>query len=260
MSVVLYSTACKFTLFVPCVILAHEATSGNCEMASPTFSLTDILIRGRQTNSQVIVSDVPSRREKKVRTPDRRLVLRLSISRSATNFRFRSCAWSRLLTQSFSFSKMADESKTKRFRNEPRSTLSCYALRLQPGQEVRECLLKYVREKKLTAPFVLSCVGSVTQATLRLANAARDTPNEVRTKKSVNAFTCHAWKTPGTSVSSLSPKVRDAGLLFNSLPKNWRGLLACLAALYTRGSRALRPLRANFFGLDQFPFWNCYTG
>ena len=36
-------------------------------MASPTFSLTDILIRGRQTNSQVIVSGVPSRREKKNR-------------------------------------------------------------------------------------------------------------------------------------------------------------------------------------------------
>lgn len=75
---------------------------------------------------------------------------------------------------------MADESKKKRFRNEPRSTLSCYALRLKPGQEVRKCLLKYVRDKKLEAPFVLSCVGSVTQATLRLANAARDTPNEVR--------------------------------------------------------------------------------
>ena len=43
------------------------------EMASPTFSLTDILIRGRQTNSQVIVSGVPSRREKKIGTPDRRL-------------------------------------------------------------------------------------------------------------------------------------------------------------------------------------------
>ena len=75
---------------------------------------------------------------------------------------------------------MADESKAKRFRNESRSTLSCYALRLEPGQEVRETLLKYVRDKKLAAPFVLSCVGSVTQATLRLADAARDTPNEVR--------------------------------------------------------------------------------
>ena len=35
------------------------------EMASPTFALTDILIRGRQTNIQVIVSGVPSRRDKK---------------------------------------------------------------------------------------------------------------------------------------------------------------------------------------------------
>ena len=72
----------KFTLFVPCVIPAHEATSRNCvlvhsypEMASPTFSLTDILIRGRQTNSKVIVSGVPSRRKKNVGTPDRRLDL-----------------------------------------------------------------------------------------------------------------------------------------------------------------------------------------
>ena len=29
LSAVLYSTACKFTLFVPCVIPAHNATSGN---------------------------------------------------------------------------------------------------------------------------------------------------------------------------------------------------------------------------------------
>ena len=47
------------------------------EMTSPTFSLTDISIRGRQTNSQVIVSGVPSRRKKKVRTPDRRLDIML---------------------------------------------------------------------------------------------------------------------------------------------------------------------------------------
>ena len=33
-------------------------------MASPTFLLTEILIRGRQTNSQVIVSGIRSRREK----------------------------------------------------------------------------------------------------------------------------------------------------------------------------------------------------
>lgn len=73
----------------------------------------------------------------------------------------------------------ADETATKRFRGETRSTLSCYALRLKPGQEIRECLLNYVKDNNLEAPFVLSCVGSVTQATLRLADASRDTPHEV---------------------------------------------------------------------------------
>lgn len=96
-------------------------------------------------------------------------------------------------------SKMADESKNKRFRNEPRSTLSCYSLRLKPGQEVRECLLKYVKDKKLEAPFVLSCVGSVTHATLRLADASRDTPNEVRNTTLSYSSTCHVLKAPGAS-------------------------------------------------------------
>ena len=54
---------------LPVIVLVHSYP----EMASPTFSLTDILIRGRQTNSQVIVSGVPSRREKKIGTPDRGL-------------------------------------------------------------------------------------------------------------------------------------------------------------------------------------------
>ena len=48
-------------------------------MASPTFSLTDILIRGRRTNSQVIVSGIPSRHEKKIEMPDRRLTIKCSL-------------------------------------------------------------------------------------------------------------------------------------------------------------------------------------
>ena len=49
-------------------------------MASPTSSLTDILIRGLQMNKQVIVSGVPSRREEKIGTPDHRLqILRIKI-------------------------------------------------------------------------------------------------------------------------------------------------------------------------------------
>ena len=67
----------------------------------------------------------------------------------------------------------------KRFRDKPHSSLSCFAMRLKPGQEIRECLLSYVKENNLKAPFVLSCVGSVTSATLRLADVSKDTPNEV---------------------------------------------------------------------------------
>ncbi|XP_068681581.1 bifunctional protein GlmU-like isoform X1 [Montipora capricornis] len=59
------------------------------------------------------------------------------------------------------------------------SALSCYALRLKPGQEIKECLLAFVKNENLKAPFVLSCVGSVSQATLRLANAVKDNTNEV---------------------------------------------------------------------------------
>lgn len=78
------------------------------------------------------------------------------------------------------FDKMAEGGiPNKRFRNKPHSSLSCFAMRLKPGQEIRECLLSYVKENNLKAPFVLSCVGSVTSATLRLANVSKDTPNEV---------------------------------------------------------------------------------
>ena len=48
----------------PNVMLTVPRELGLPVMASPTFSLTDILIRGQQMNSQVIVSGVPSRRKK----------------------------------------------------------------------------------------------------------------------------------------------------------------------------------------------------
>ena len=86
--------------------------------------------------------------------------------------------WVTTVTQLFD--KMAEGGiPNKRFRDKPHSSLSCFAMRLKPGQEIRECLLSYVKENNLKAPFVLSCVGSVTSATLRLANVSKDTPNEV---------------------------------------------------------------------------------
>ncbi|OCT77752.1 hypothetical protein XELAEV_18028847mg, partial [Xenopus laevis] len=59
------------------------------------------------------------------------------------------------------------------------SPLSAYALRLGPGEEILTSLFKFVQEKRLKAPFVFTCVGSVTKATLRLANSDALNTNEI---------------------------------------------------------------------------------
>ncbi|XP_035277164.1 bifunctional protein GlmU-like [Anguilla anguilla] len=51
------------------------------------------------------------------------------------------------------------------------SGLTVHALRVGPGQELLGALTSFVEERKLRAPFVMTCVGSVTKATLRLANS-----------------------------------------------------------------------------------------
>ncbi|XP_053470687.1 bifunctional protein GlmU-like isoform X1 [Ictalurus furcatus] len=61
----------------------------------------------------------------------------------------------------------------------PGSPLSVFALRLGPGQELLSSLQAFVEEKQLKAPFIITCVGSVTKATLRLANATADNTNQV---------------------------------------------------------------------------------
>ena len=50
------------------------------------------------------------------------------------------------------------------------SSLRTYALRLRPGQDVRQELLAFVQQHELKAACVLTAVGSLTTATLRLAN------------------------------------------------------------------------------------------
>lgn len=55
----------------------------------------------------------------------------------------------------------------------------CGAVRLRPGQELKAALVEVARASGLTACGVVTCVGSVTAARLRLANADRDHPNEV---------------------------------------------------------------------------------
>ncbi|XP_039384321.1 bifunctional protein GlmU-like isoform X3 [Mauremys reevesii] len=59
------------------------------------------------------------------------------------------------------------------------SAFSVYALRLGPGEDIVTSLLQFVEDKKLKAPFVMTCVGSITKATLRLANATASNTNQI---------------------------------------------------------------------------------
>ena len=52
----------------------------------------------------------------------------------------------------------------------PHSALKTYALRLRPGDDLRQQLMAFVQAHHLLAGTMLTCVGSLTVATLRLAN------------------------------------------------------------------------------------------
>ena len=49
------------------------------------------------------------------------------------------------------------------------NNLNVYPLRLKQGQELKRSLLEFAAEKQLSAPFILTCCGSVSSATLRYA-------------------------------------------------------------------------------------------
>ncbi|QIX61032.1 DNA-binding protein [Hymenobacter sp. BT18] len=52
----------------------------------------------------------------------------------------------------------------------PASSLRTYALRLHPGDDLRLALQRFVEQHQLRAAAVLTCVGSLTTVSLRLAN------------------------------------------------------------------------------------------
>ena len=53
-----------------------------------------------------------------------------------------------------------------------------YALRLHPGDDLKVKLYEFVKEKKIKAGYIITCVGSLNKATLRLSNR-----NETQTWK-----------------------------------------------------------------------------
>ena len=57
--------------------------------------------------------------------------------------------------------------------------MRCFALRLKPGEEIVSSLRRFVESMKLKAAFVMTCVGSVKKASLRMAHATATQTNEV---------------------------------------------------------------------------------
>ena len=55
-----------------------------------------------------------------------------------------------------------------------------YALRLRPGEELLSTLKAFCVDRGLASAYVATCVGSLQKATIRLANADRHSPNEIR--------------------------------------------------------------------------------
>jgi uncharacterized protein len=45
-----------------------------------------------------------------------------------------------------------------------------HAFRLKPGEDLKKSIIKYVDENKITAGYVITCVGSLTEYHLRFAN------------------------------------------------------------------------------------------
>ena len=59
------------------------------------------------------------------------------------------------------------------------SSLKVVPIRFGPGVELKTALMKAVADLDLGAAFILTCVGSVTRATLRFAEKSDGTGNEV---------------------------------------------------------------------------------
>ena len=72
-----------------------------------------------------------------------------------------------------------------------RSSATHFAFRVPPGSELKSALLAFVEERGLGAVAVVTCVGSTTTATLRLAGASAEGSNkmlEVETSSEILAL------------------------------------------------------------------------
>ncbi len=65
----------------------------------------------------------------------------------------------------------ASSPKIPKIQKAKASALQCYPLRLHPGAEIKSTLKKFVEGNELKSAFILSCVGSVKNCKLRLADS-----------------------------------------------------------------------------------------
>ena len=68
------------------------------------------------------------------------------------------------------------------------SQLKTYVIRLRPNQDLFKELDKFVKDNDLKAAFIMTCVGSLTKATLRMAFSGMET-NEVKILQHFNRET-----------------------------------------------------------------------
>lgn len=52
-----------------------------------------------------------------------------------------------------------------------RSGVTCHAIRLKPGQNITDEIVRYVTSNGMKSAFIMTCVGSITKAKIRLAHA-----------------------------------------------------------------------------------------
>ena len=58
-----------------------------------------------------------------------------------------------------------------KFLNSGKSNIIAHVFRLKPGDDLLNSIKEYVNEKKIKAGFIMSCVGSLQEINIRLANA-----------------------------------------------------------------------------------------
>ncbi|RYF76190.1 MAG: DNA-binding protein [Cytophagaceae bacterium] len=73
------------------------------------------------------------------------------------------------------FLMMPDATAQSSLNPGEQSPLNTISIRLRPGQDLKEELDKLVREQRIDAGLILTCVGSLTDASIRLANQEKAT-------------------------------------------------------------------------------------